>query len=79
MRIGETVDKVGDRTVLFVDSLHTIGFVLRWNDYLTMPSNKKLVSKMRQIFQWILVVHVVRIFLIETIALYERSNLLLLI
>lgn len=28
VRVGsETVDKVGDRSVLFVDSLHTIGFV----------------------------------------------------
>jgi hypothetical protein len=62
VRVSETVDKVGDRSVLFVDSLHTIGFVLRWINFATMPSNKKLMSKMRQIFQWILVVHVVRSF-----------------
>lgn len=28
MRVSSgTVDKVGDRTVLFVDSLHTVGFI----------------------------------------------------
>lgn len=34
-------------------------FVISWIYDLTMPSNKKLISKMRQIAQWILVVHVV--------------------